>query len=166
MSKAEFNPIKDIQQLIDSAVNGTGEDLDLSMAPPFVRGMDLTGLQFTQVGVGEFDMVWTIDPHLTHYDGMVQGGIVNVIADTGQSFAYATTSAGPETFSTAEFTTRFFRPMKTGNVIDVRSHVINRSRRLGVVETRFTQWGTDKLCAIVTGSWMVVDRDFGEAGIS
>ena len=166
MSKAEFNPIKDIQQLIDSAVNGTGEDLDLSMAPPFVRGMDLTGLQFTQVGVGEFDMVWTIDPHLTHYDGMVQGGIVNVIADTGQSFAYATTSAGPETFSTAEFTTRFFRPMKTGNVIDVRSRVINRSRRLGVVETRFTQSGTDKLCAIVTGSWMVVDRDFGEAGIS
>jgi|TARA_B110000977_G_scaffold185008_1_gene249385 uncharacterized protein (TIGR00369 family) len=166
MSKAEFNPIKDIQQLIDSAVNGTGEDLDLSMAPPFVRGMDLTGLQFTQVGVGEFNMVWTIDPHLTHYDGMVQGGIVNVIADTGQSFAYATTSAGPETFSTAEFTTRFFRPMKTGNVIDVRSRVINRSRRLGVVETRFTQSGTDKLCAIVTGSWMVVDRDFGEAGIS
>jgi uncharacterized protein (TIGR00369 family) len=136
------------------------------MAPPFVRGMDLTGLQFTQVGVGEFNMVWTIDPHLTHYDGMVQGGIVNVIADTGQSFAYATTSAGPETFSTAEFTTRFFRPMKTGNVIDVRSRVINRSRRLGVVETRFTQSGTDKLCAIVTGSWMVVDRDFGEAGIS
>ena len=71
MSKAEFNPIKDIQQLIDSAVNGTGEDLDLSMAPPFVRGMDLTGLQFIQVGIGEFDMVWTIDPHLTHYDGMV-----------------------------------------------------------------------------------------------
>ena len=166
MSKAEFNPIKDIQQLIDSAVNGTGEDLDLSMAPPFVRGMDLTGLQFTQVGVGEFNMVWTIDPHLTHYDGMVQGGIVNVIADTGQSFAYATTSAGPETFSTAEFTTRFFRPMKTGNVIDVRSRVINRSRRLGVVETRFTQSGTDKLCAIVTGSWMVVDRDFGDAGNS
>ena len=66
MSKAEFNPIKDIQQLIDSAVNGAGEDLDLSMAPSFVRGMDLTGLHFTQVGIGEFDMVWTAEPHLTH----------------------------------------------------------------------------------------------------
>jgi acyl-coenzyme A thioesterase PaaI-like protein len=51
--------------------------------------------------------------------------------------------------------------MKTGDVIDVRSRVINRSRRLGVVETRFTNQATDKFCAIVTGSWMVVDRDFG-----
>jgi acyl-coenzyme A thioesterase PaaI-like protein len=56
--------------------------------------------------------------------------------------------------------------MKTGSVIDVLSHVINRSRRLGVVETRFTQCGTDKLCAISTGSWMVVDLDFGDAGSS
>ena len=164
MSTTEFDPIKGIQELIDSAVNATGEDLDLSMAPPFVSGMDLTGLLFTRVAVGEFDMVWTVEHHLTHYDGMVQGGVVNVIADTGQSFAYATTSTVAEVFSTAEFTTRFFRPMKTGNIIDVRSRVVNRSWRLGVVETRFTQSGTDKLCAIVTGSWMVVDRDFGEAG--
>ena len=166
MSATEFNPIKDIQQLIDGAVNAAGEDLDLSMAPPFVRGMDLTGLLFTRVATGEFDMVWTVDPHLTHYDGMVQGGVVNVIADTGQSFAYATTSTGPETFSTAEFTTRFFRPIKTGNVINVRSRVINRSRRLGVVETHFTESESGKLCATVTGAWMVVDRDFGDAGNS
>jgi acyl-coenzyme A thioesterase PaaI-like protein len=52
-------------------------------------------------------MVWTVEHHLTHYDGMVQGGVVNVIADTGQSFAYATTSTVAEVFSTAEFTTRF-----------------------------------------------------------
>jgi len=32
---------------------------------------------------------------------MMQGGVVNVIADAGQSFAYAIASAGPEIFSTA-----------------------------------------------------------------
>ena len=106
-------------------------------------------------------MQWTIDPHLTHYDGMVQGGIVNVIADTGQSFAYATTSSTLQMFSTADFMTRFFRPMKTGDLIDVSSVVINRSRRLGVVESRFTAHDSGKLCAVVTGSWMVVNRDFG-----
>ncbi len=53
MSTTEFDPIKGIQELIDSAVNATGEDLDLSMAPPFVSGMDLTGLLFTRVAVGE-----------------------------------------------------------------------------------------------------------------
>ena len=166
MSTTEFNPIKDIQQLIDGELNAEGEELDLSMAPPFVRGMDLAGLHFTRVAASEFDMVWTVDPHLTHYDGVVQGGVVNVIADTGQSFAYATTSTVPETFSTAEFTTRFFRPIKSGNVIDVRSRVINRSRRLGVVETRFIERESSKLCATVTGAWMVVDRDFGGASSS
>jgi acyl-coenzyme A thioesterase PaaI-like protein len=53
-------------------------------------------------------MAWTVEAHLTHSDGMVQGGVVNVIADTGQFFAYATSSTEPEMFSTAEFTTRFF----------------------------------------------------------
>ncbi len=106
-------------------------------------------------------MVWTIEAHLTHYDGMVQGGIVNVIADTGQSFAYSTTSKEMEAFSTADFVTRFIRPMKTGDVIEVNSEVVNRSRRLGIVETRFINQQTGKLCVTVTGSWMIVNRDFG-----
>lgn len=131
------------------------------MAPPFVQGMDLTGLRFTRVSPGQFDMVWTIEAHLTHYDGMVQGGIVNVIADTGQSFAYSTTSKEMEAFSTADFVTRFIRPMKTGDVIEVNSEVVNRSRRLGIVETRFINQQTGKLCVTVTGSWMIVNRDFG-----
>jgi hypothetical protein len=94
MSKAKFNPIKDIQQLIDRAVNGTGEDLDLSMAPSFVRGMDLTGLHFysgRDRGI-RYGLDRRAAPHA--YDGMMQGGVVNVIADAGQSFAYATASAG------------------------------------------------------------------------
>ncbi len=134
------------------------------MAPPFARAMNPTGLKFTRVSVGEFDMEWNIEDHLTHYDGMVQGGIVNVIADTGQSFAYGTTSKQMEMFSTAEFTTRFLRPMKAGELIDVFSVVVNRSRRIGIVETKFVNRETGKICAMVTGSWMVVaDRDFSVA---
>lgn len=162
MAEQVFDPVADIQMMMDSAPPSDGKEPDMSMAPPFVRGMNLSGLKFTRVAVGEFDMEWTIDAHLTHYDGLVQGGIVNVIADTGQSFAYATTSTKQEAFSTVDFSTRFFRPMKAGQLIVVKSQVINRSRRLGVVETQFINQQTEKLCAHVTGSWMIVNRDFGQ----
>lgn len=148
-----LDPISEIQKIID------GEH-DISQAPPYVRGMDLTAVRFNSVSLGRFDMEWDVEQHLTHYDGIVQGGVVNVVADMGQSFAFGTTSKGPETFSTAEFTTRFFRPIMTGQMIDVVSEVVNRSRRLGVVESKFTNRETRKLCAVVTGAWMVVQRDF------
>ncbi|MEM7637597.1 MAG: PaaI family thioesterase [Pseudomonadota bacterium] len=147
------DPIVHIQSMIDA-------EPDISQAPPYVRGMDLSGLKFTAVAPGRFEMEWTIGPHLTHYDGIVQGGVVNVIADSGQSFAFWTTATEDETYSTAEFTTRFFRPMKAERVIRVVSEVVNRSRRLGVIESRFEDIESGKLCAIVTGTWMPTKRDF------
>ena len=162
MTDEPYDPIASMQAMIDMEPPMKDGKPDMSMAPPFVRGMNLTGLKFTGVSPGEFDMEWMIEDHLTHYDGVVQGGIINVIADTGQSFAYGTTSKRMEMFSTAEFTTRFLRPMKAGEMIDVKSHVVNRSRRIGIVETRFINRETGKICAMVTGSWMVVEnRDFG-----
>lgn len=155
MSGEPHNPVEMLQAMINAPP-------DPAMAPPYVRGIGLVdGVKFESVASGVFDLEWTIEAHLTHVDGFVQGGVVNVVADTGQSFAFMTTSIKPETFSTAEFTTRFFRPMKTGEVINVNSKVINRSRRIGVVETNFVNQETGKLCAIVTGAWMVVNRDFG-----
>jgi len=148
------DPITQIQSMIDAKP-------DISQAPPYVRGMDLSGLKFTAVAPGRFEMEWTIGDHLTQYDGFVQGGVVNVIADSGQSFAFWTTAKEDETYSTAEFSTRFFRPMKAGDTIKVVSTVINRSRRLGVIESRFENMETGKLCAMVTGTWMPTKRDFG-----
>lgn len=154
MSDEAPNPIQQIQAMIDGPP-------DLSQAPPYIRGMDLSGVVFKAVASGRFDMEWTVDAHLTHYDGIVQGGVVNVVADIGQSFAFWTTSTGPEAYSTSEFTTRFFRPIKTGDVLDVGSELINRSRRVCVLETRMVNKVTGKLCAIVTGSWMIVNRELG-----
>ncbi len=152
MNDGNREAVTQIQALIDA-------DADPEQAPPFVRGMDLSGVVFKSVEVGHFVMEWTIDAHLTHFDGIVQGGVVNVVADTGQSFAFWSTSTGPEMYSTYEFTTRFLRPMKTGDVLEVSSEVVNRSRRVGVIETRFVNRDTGKLCAMVTGSWMLTDRE-------
>ncbi len=130
--------------------------------PPFVKTMGLDkGVRFTEVDRGRFVLIWTISEDLGHHDGFVQGGIVSVIADNGQSMAFWSTSTEPESYSTADLATRFFRPMQAGKSFRVESVVINRSRRLGVVETRFTGIDDGKLYALVTGSWMLTKRDFG-----
>jgi uncharacterized protein (TIGR00369 family) len=152
VSEESSEALRNIQQLIDGPA-------DPAEAPPFVRGMDLSGVVFKAVSFGRFELEWTVGAHLTHYDGIVQGGIVNVVADTGQSFAFYSTSVEQETYSTAEFTTRFFRPMRAGDIIEVVSKVLNRSRRMCVIETKMTNKESGKLCAAITGSWMVVDRE-------
>ncbi len=154
MSEQASEALRNIQMMIDSPA-------DLAEAPPFVRGMDLSGLTFTRVSYGHFEMEWRVDAHLTHYDGVVQGGVVTVVADSGQSFAFYSTSEQPEAYSTSEFTTRFLRPIKTGDVIHVVSEVVNRSRRLCLIETRMVNRATGKLCALVTGTWMIAERDLG-----
>lgn len=150
----KVDPIAIMQQMIDNP--------DIDQAPPYVKGMNLEGSLFKEVSKGRFLIEWTIEPHLTHFDGFVQGGIVNVIADAGQSFAFWAASDGSEeTYSTAEFSTRFFRPLKGGETFLVESIVLNRSRRMGVIETTFIHKETGKLHAKVTGSWMLVKRDLG-----
>jgi hypothetical protein len=75
MSDDPIEPIQQIQALIDAPGD------DLSGAPPFVRGMNLAGVVFKSVVFGRFDLEWTVEAHLTHYDGIVQGGVVNVVDD-------------------------------------------------------------------------------------
>lgn len=152
MNTQSSESIQNIQSMIDGGA-------DISKAPPFVRGMDLSGLVFKAVSYGRFDMEWTIGAHLTHFDGIVQGGVVNVIADNGQSFAFYSIATDQESYSTSEFTTRFFRPMQTGDVIDVISEVVNRSRRVCTVDTKMINQETGKLCAMITGSWMIAERN-------
>jgi len=154
VSEPQSEALKNIQMMIDSPA-------DLSEAPPFVRGMDLSGLSFTKVEYGHFEMEWRVDAHLTHYDGIVPGGVVNVIADSGQSFAFYSTSREPEAYSTSEFTTRFLRPIQAGDTIHVVNEVVNRSKRLCIIEARMYNRATGKLCAMVTGTWMMADRELG-----
>jgi uncharacterized protein (TIGR00369 family) len=155
---AEIHMAYDAIAMIQAMIDGTTPP----RPPPFVRTMGLDkGVRFTEVSLGRFVLIWTIGEELGHHDGFVQGGIVSVVADNGQSMAFWSTSTEPETYSTADLSTRFFRPMATGKSYRVESIVINRSRRMGVIETRFVGVDDEKLYALVTGSWMLTKRDFG-----
>jgi uncharacterized protein (TIGR00369 family) len=150
------DPIAMIQSIIDGTVEGP--------PPPYVEGMGLdSGVVFTAVEKGRFELAWTAAAHHCQYDGIVQGGIVGVIADMGQSFAFWSTAEGPEAYSTADLAIRFFRPIKAGDTMIVDSSVVNRSSRLGVINTTFVNQDTKKLHATVSGGWMLAKRDFEQS---
>lgn len=146
----------DVMAIIRSIMEGTAE----GGPPPFSIHMGLDKTLITvRAEVGEIDMDWHVAAELCHRDGMVQGGIINVVADSAQSFAFWSTSKEPESYSTTDFHTRFIRPIMAGSTIRLESRVVNRSRRTGTVETRFVDPATGKIHATVSGGWVLVNRD-------
>jgi uncharacterized protein (TIGR00369 family) len=125
-----------------------------------LTGLD-RALRYTFVERGRLDLEWTVDPCFCFKDGFVHGGLINVVADLAQTTAFWTTSEGPEAYSTIDFHTRFLRPIKSDSLIRVESRVTNRSRRTGLIESRFIDAATEKLHAVVTGGWTLTTRDFG-----
>jgi uncharacterized protein (TIGR00369 family) len=63
----------------------------------------------------------------------VQGGVLTAIAEAAIGVAFATTLAEGETFTITELHIHYLRAVKQGRV-DARAKVIDRRRRLGLVE--------------------------------
>jgi acyl-coenzyme A thioesterase PaaI-like protein len=145
----------DAMAIIRSIMDGSAK----GEPPPFSThlGLDKT-LITVRAEVGEIDMDWHIAPQLCLRDGFVQGGMINVVADIGQSFAFWSTSVEPESYSTTDFHTRFIRPIMAGSTIRLENRVINRSRRTGTIETRFVDLATGKFHALVSGGWVLASR--------
>ncbi len=72
----DIDPIAAIQQIIDGTSEGRGP-------PPYVAGLRLERMVFTAVERGKFTLEWVPEMHHCQYDGIVQGGVLNVVADTG-----------------------------------------------------------------------------------
>ena len=65
--------------------------------------------------------------------GFVQGGIICVLADAAMGFAFVTTLAEGESFTTVEMKTSFLRPVASGR-LTATGRMINRGRTLGLAE--------------------------------
>ena len=127
-------------------------------APPFGVHLELRqGVRFEQIEEGHVVQTWTVAPHFTLPDGIIQGGTLNVIADMSQTMALMTTHDAFETWPTLDFHTRFVRPIRAGDAVRVESTVVNKSKNGAVIETTFAS-ADGKLLARVTGGWMKVDR--------
>jgi len=126
--------------------------------PPFAAHLKFPEcMRLDEIEEGRVVQTWTVPPHFTLHDGIVQGGLLGTIADAGQTFALLTTHEAFETWPTLDFHMRFVRPIKAGEAVRVESQVINKSKNNAVIETTLTS-ADGKLLARVTGGWARADR--------
>jgi uncharacterized protein (TIGR00369 family) len=127
-------------------------------APPFAAHLQLRkGVRFEAIEEGRVVQTWTVAPHFTLPDGIIQGGLLGAVADMSQTMAIFTTLEAPETWPTLDFHFRFVRPIKVGDVVRIESKVLNKSRNNAVIETTFAS-ADGKLLASVTGGWTRAER--------
>jgi uncharacterized protein (TIGR00369 family) len=99
--------------------------------PPPVA--ELVGLDIVSAADGEAVFVLDVDERHENPMGFVQGGIICVLADAAMGFAFVTTLADGESFTTVEMKTSFLRPVASGR-LTATGRMINRGRTLGLTE--------------------------------
>jgi len=143
-------------QIVRSALSDGGSSWRLPFAPSLQLNKDM-GL--IAANYGELIMEWNARPHLDSMDGIIQGGILTVLADLCQGHCFSTTLDEPTGFSTVDFQTRYLRPVPSGQTYTIESRILQRARKTGLIETWIRR--TDgKPTTHVIGSWKIVDRNF------
>jgi len=102
----------------------------VKIPPPIA---ELVGLEVVSSVDGEVVMALDVDERHGNPMGFVQGGVICVLADGAMGFAFATTLADGESFTTVEMKANFLRPFTTGRLL-ATGRVLNRGRTLGLTE--------------------------------
>lgn len=103
-------------------------------------------------GTALFTML--VDNHHWSQLNTVQGGVMTAIAESAIGVAFATTLGEDETFTVAELHIHYLRAIRTGR-IDARAKVVERRRRLGLVECELRD-EHDLLLAKVSSTCIVI----------
>ena len=120
--------------------------------PPPVA--ELVGLEIVSYADGEAVMSLDVDARHENPMGFVQGGVICVLADGAMGFAFATTLADGESFTTVEMKTNFLRPFAAGRLV-ATGRVVNRGRTLGLTEAHVRD-ADDRLIAHATSTCMAL----------
>ena len=120
--------------------------------PPPVA--ELVGLEIVSYADGEAVMSLDVDSRHENPMGFVQGGVICVLADGAMGFAFATTLADGESFTTVEMKTNFLRPFAAGRLV-ATGRVVNRGRTLGLTEAHVRD-ADDRLIAHATSTCMAL----------
>jgi uncharacterized protein (TIGR00369 family) len=115
----------------------------------------LLGLKPGVFDVGSATFTMDADPD-THGNvmGTLHGGALATLADTAMGFAFATTLAADESFTTLEFKVNFVRPAWTAS-LTASAHVVHRGKTTGLVECRVTD-ERDRLIVYATSTCLVL----------
>ena len=91
----------------------------------------------------------------------MHGGVLCDLADAAMGYAYASSLAEQETFTTVELKINFLRPVWQTRLTAI-GHVVQRGRTLGLVECDVTD-AQDRLVARASSTCMTL-RDAQAAG--
>lgn len=91
--------------------------------------------------------------HLNPY-GIVHGGVVYSLVDTAMGAALVSRLEPGERCTTVEIKINYLTPASEGR-LDAEAVVVERTRRLGVLEGRVTN-GAGRLVALATGTFYII----------
>ena len=102
---------------------------------------------------------WAAQAPLNSYDGIVHGGMQTAVADIAQGHAFSTLIDQPCGFSTVDLSSRYLRPMPSGQTYQVETRVMEKTRRTALIETVIRR-ADGKTISRFQGNWQVVERAF------
>ncbi len=98
---------------------------------------DLIGFAVTESGEGRAVVTMKTGPQHFNPMGTLHGGVLCDIADTAMGFAFASTLAAGESFTTIELKINYLRPVREAQ-LRAEGHVVQRGRTVGYVECEIT----------------------------
>jgi len=122
------------------------------MPHPFA---DLLGFSVTESGDGRCRIELQLDKRHMNPHGIVHGGVLYSVADTGMGGALTSMLGAGEICTTVEIKIVYFRPAVAGT-LTCNTEVINRGRRTAALESTLEAEG--RVLARAYGTFMILPR--------
>jgi acyl-CoA thioesterase len=115
---------------------------------------ELIGLTFDEYGDGGSRCSLEVTAELLNPHGVVHGGVIYSMADTGMGAALYSAIDEDELCTTVEIKISYLRPVRSGTLVcDTR--VLNRTRKVAVMESEIKSG--DELVAKASGTFYIYD---------
>ena len=115
----------------------------------------LIGMSFTAKANGSSQCVLTVSENLFNPNGVLHGGVVYSMADTGMGGALHSILSADETCATIEINIVYLKAVTSG-VLTCDTKLIHRGRSIGVLESEVENQGV--LVAKALGTFSILKR--------
>jgi len=120
-----------------------------------MRFIEHVGVEFHAAAPGKSIATLKVLPHHFNTVGVVHGGAIFTLADTGMAAALIPDLKEGEACATSNLTINYFRPVLSGPIV-CTSEIVNRGKTLANIEGECRVAG--KLVARANGTWAVFAR--------
>lgn len=114
---------------------------------------DLIGLEFTGCEGGRSRCILKVEQRLLNPHGVVHGGVMYSMADTGMGAALYSVMDSDNMCATVEIKIAYFRAVKSGTIV-CETRIISRGKRIAALESEISSDG--QLVAKASGTYSVL----------